>query len=92
MYGPITAGRWSSCSRPGAGTRWLAGLRARDPLDVVGPLGRPFPVPRDPTSCLLLGVGYGSAPLSALAARLRDRGCTVDFLLGGRARTGCSAR
>jgi dihydroorotate dehydrogenase electron transfer subunit len=66
----------------GPGTRWLAGLRARDPLDVVGPLGRPFPVPRDPTSCLLLGVGYGSAPLFALAARLRDRGCLVDFLLG----------
>ncbi len=66
----------------GPGTTWLAGLRARDPLDVVGPLGRPFPVPRDPTTCLLLGVGYGSAPLFALAARLRDRGCTVDFLLG----------
>jgi dihydroorotate dehydrogenase electron transfer subunit len=66
----------------GPGTQWLAGLRARDPLDVVGPLGRPFPVPRDVTSCLLLGVGYASAPLFSLAARLRDRGCPVDFLLG----------
>jgi dihydroorotate dehydrogenase electron transfer subunit len=52
-------------------------------LDAVGPLGRPFPVPRDPSSCLLLGVGYGSAPLFALAARLRERGCTLDFMLGG---------
>jgi dihydroorotate dehydrogenase electron transfer subunit len=66
----------------GAGTRWLAGLRARDVLDAVGPLGRPFPVPRDPSSCLLLGTGYGAAPLFNLAARLRERGCTVDFLLG----------
>jgi dihydroorotate dehydrogenase electron transfer subunit len=66
----------------GSGTRWLAGLRARDVLDATGPLGRPFPLPRDPSSCLLLGVGYGSAPLFALAARLRDRGCSVDFLLG----------
>lgn len=66
----------------GPGTRWLAGLRARDVLDAVGPLGRPFPVPRDPTSCLLLGVGYGSAPLFSLAARLRERGCTLDFMLG----------
>jgi dihydroorotate dehydrogenase electron transfer subunit len=66
----------------GPGTRWLAGLRARDVLDVAGPLGRPFPLPKDPSSCLLLGVGYGSAPLFALAARLRERGCSVDFLLG----------
>ncbi len=67
----------------GPGTRWLAALHPRDVLDVVGPLGRPFPVPRDPSRCLLVGVGYGSAPLFALAARLRERACSVDFLIGG---------
>jgi dihydroorotate dehydrogenase electron transfer subunit len=66
----------------GRGTRWLAERRARDVLDVTGPLGRPFPVPRDPVSCLLVGGGYGSAPLFSLASRLRDRRCSVDFLLG----------
>jgi dihydroorotate dehydrogenase electron transfer subunit len=66
----------------GPGTRWLAERRARDVLDITGPLGRPFPVPRDPVSCLLIGGGYGSAPLFSLAGRLRDRGCSVDFLLG----------
>ncbi len=66
----------------GRGTRWLAERRARDVLDVTGPLGRPFPVPRDPVSCLLVGGGYGSAPLFALAGRLRERRCSVDFLLG----------
>jgi dihydroorotate dehydrogenase electron transfer subunit len=66
----------------GPGRQWLAGLRARDVLDAVGPLGRPFPVPRDPSSCLLLGVGYGAAPLFSLGARLRERGCPVDFVLG----------
>jgi len=66
----------------GPGTRWLAERRARDVLDLTGPLGRPFPVPRDPVSCLLVGGGYGSAPLFALADRLRDRRCSVDFLLG----------
>jgi dihydroorotate dehydrogenase electron transfer subunit len=66
----------------GPGTRWLAERRARDVLDLTGPLGRPFPVPRDPVSCLLVGGGYGSAPLFALADRLRERRCTVDFLLG----------
>ncbi len=63
----------------GPGTRWLAGLRARDTLDTVGPLGRPFPIPRDPSSCLLLGVGYrSSAPLfawrgAAAGTRLQHR-------------------
>jgi dihydroorotate dehydrogenase electron transfer subunit len=64
------------------GSQWLADCRSRDVLDIVGPLGRPFPVPRDPVSCLLVGVGAGSAPLFALAARLADRGCAADFLLG----------
>jgi len=66
----------------GPGTQWLAERRARDVLDVTGPLGRPFPVPRDPVSCLLVGGGYGSAALFSLAGRLRDRRCSVDFLLG----------
>jgi len=66
----------------GPGTRWLAALRARDTLDAVGPLGRPFPVPKNPSRCLLLGVGYGSAPLFGLATKLTGRGSTVDFLLG----------
>jgi dihydroorotate dehydrogenase electron transfer subunit len=66
----------------GPGTRWLAERRTRDVIDVVGPLGRPFPVPRDPVSCLLVGGGYGSAPLFPLANRLRTRDCQVDFLLG----------
>jgi dihydroorotate dehydrogenase electron transfer subunit len=69
-------------SAHGPGTRWLAERRARDVLDVIGPLGRPFPVPRDPVSCLLVGGGYGSAPLFSLAGRLRERRCSVDFLLG----------
>src|SRR6202167_459786 len=64
------------------GTQWLADCRSRDVLDIVGPLGRPFPLPKDPVSCLLLGVGDGSAPLFALAARLAERGSATDFLLG----------
>jgi dihydroorotate dehydrogenase electron transfer subunit len=66
----------------GPGTRWLAERRTRDALDIAGPLGRPFPLPRDPVNALLVGGGYGSAPLFPLADKLRSRGCTVDFLLG----------
>jgi len=67
----------------GPGTRWLAGLRARDVPATGAAPGRALPLPKDPSSCLLLGVGYGSAPLFALAARLAERGCSVDYLLGG---------
>lgn len=67
----------------GPGTAWLAERRARDTLDLVGPLGRPFPLPRDPVHCLLVGAEYGSAVLFPVADALMERGCRVDFLLGG---------
>jgi dihydroorotate dehydrogenase electron transfer subunit len=66
----------------GRGTQWLAERRARDVLDVTGPLGKAFPLPRDPVNCLLVGGGYGSAPLFSLSAKLKERRCEVDFLLG----------
>ncbi|RKS77778.1 dihydroorotate dehydrogenase electron transfer subunit [Motilibacter peucedani] len=66
----------------GPGTSWLAGCRPHDPVDVVGPLGTPFALPKDPASCTLVGGGYGSAPLFSLADALRARGCRVDVVLG----------
>ena len=66
----------------GRGTAWLAGRRTGDPVDIVGPLGRPFALPREAVSCVLVGGGYGSAPLFALAEGLRARGCSVHFALG----------
>ncbi len=66
----------------GAGTTWLTGLRPHDPVDVVGPLGRPFPLPADPVPCVLVGGGYGSAPLFWLAEALQARGCQVEMVLG----------
>lgn len=66
----------------GPGTRWLVGRHRADPVDIIGPLGRPFSLPRDPVSCALVGGGYGSAPLFMLADHLRARGCRVDMVLG----------
>jgi dihydroorotate dehydrogenase electron transfer subunit len=65
----------------GAGTRWLSGCRAGDRLDVVGPMGQPFRRPAEPVPAVLVGGGYGTAPLIALAADLRAHGSTVEFLL-----------
>ena len=66
----------------GKGTQWLARQRQHDPIDVVGPLGRPFALPRQPANVTLVGGGYGTAPLFSLAEALRARGCRVDFVMG----------
>ena len=66
----------------GKGTRWLADRRRGDKLDVIGPLGRPFTLPKEPVSCVLVAGGYGAAPLFMLSEQLRSRGCRVDMVLG----------
>jgi dihydroorotate dehydrogenase electron transfer subunit len=66
----------------GRGTAWLASRKPHDPIDIVGPLGRPFLLPKDPVNCVLVGGGYGAAPLFMLAEALRKRGCRVDVVLG----------
>ncbi len=66
----------------GKGTEWLAGLRAHDEIDVIGPLGRPYSLPRAPVPCVLVGGGYGTAPLFGLSDQLRARGCAVHMVLG----------
>lgn len=66
----------------GAGTQWLSRLRPQDPVEVIAPLGRPFPLPAAPVACVLVGGGYGAAPLFWLAQVLRERGCRVELVLG----------
>jgi dihydroorotate dehydrogenase electron transfer subunit len=66
-----------------AASQWLAAAPAGTALDLVGPLGRPFALPKEPVTCVLVGEGAASAPLFSLAERLRERGCAVHMLLGG---------
>jgi NAD(P)H-flavin reductase len=66
----------------GPGSTWLAGLQVGERVDVVGPLGRPFPLPAPGTPALLVGGGYGAAALVGLAARLRAAGSTVVSVCG----------
>lgn len=66
----------------GRGTKWLAERRRHDVVSLVGPLGRPFSLPKQGVSCVLVGGGYGSAPLFLLAQALRERGCRVDMVIG----------
>jgi NAD(P)H-flavin reductase len=66
----------------GPGSTWLAGLRPGETVDVVGPLGRPFPMPPRGQPALLVGGGYGAAALVGLAARLRAAGSPVTAVCG----------
>jgi dihydroorotate dehydrogenase electron transfer subunit len=66
----------------GQGTQWLATQAAGDVIDVIAPLGKPFVLPREPISCVLVAGGYGAAPMELLAQQLRARGCRVDVVLG----------
>ena len=66
----------------GKGTEFLSRLHRHDTIDIVGPLGRPFALPKEPVSCVLVAGGYGSAPMFSLADALRARGCRVDVVLG----------
>ena len=66
----------------GKGTQWLSERRRHDVIDIVGPLGRPFILPKERVPCVLVGGGYGSAPLFMLAEQLRERGCRVDVVVG----------
>ena len=69
-------------SAVGVGTRWIVERAPHDTIDVVGPLGKPFPLPNEPVPCVLVGGGYGSAPLFWLAEQLAAKGCHVEMVLG----------
>ena len=66
----------------GQGSKWLCVQGEGVVLDIVAPLGTAFGIPTEPVSVLLVGGGYGSAPLFGLAEVLNARGCRVDMLLG----------
>ncbi|MCR4419983.1 MAG: dihydroorotate dehydrogenase electron transfer subunit [Clostridia bacterium] len=66
----------------GRGTAWLAGRRPGDRLEILGPLGKGFPLPQGGVSALLVGGGTGVAPLFFLARELSRRGHRLRFLMG----------
>ena len=66
----------------GVGSTWLTGLQQGDRVDVVGPLGRPFPLPAPGTPALLVGGGYGAAALVPLAQALEAQGSPVAAVAG----------
>ena len=87
LYGATPTGEFAGTvqfvvAEHGAGTRWLVQRTAGDVLDLVGPLGTPFPMPTGPAGAVLVGGGYGTAPLIPLAQRLIAGGSPVEFIVG----------
>jgi len=70
----------------GPGTEILAGKKAGDPIDILGPLGKGFTVPAslDGKKAFLVGGGRGIAPLYFLGRELKAAGAEVTVLYGGR--------
>lgn len=72
----------------GPGTTALAALDHGDGLQLTGPLGRPFSMPRelnpDAAGAILVGGGIGLAPLAVLRRNLAARGIPERSLLGFR--------
>ena len=66
----------------GQGSKWLCAQGEGVVLDLIAPLGTAFGIPTEAVPVLLVGGGYGSAPLFGLAELLNSRGCRVDMLLG----------
>jgi len=66
----------------GSGSSWLCALAEGEQIDITLPLGTAFGIPTTSVNALLVGGGYGSAPLFGLAEVLKERGCRVDMLLG----------
>lgn len=87
LYGATPSGDFAGTiqfvvAEHGPGTRWLVRRRVGEHLDVVGPLGTPFRLPRRKVPAVLVGGGYGTAPLIPLARQLIDAGSDVEFIVG----------
>ena len=68
----------------GRGTEILVNRRAGDEILQLGPLGKTFTTPSNPSNLLMVGGGIGIAPLVYLAETMIPKGYTVTLLAGAR--------
>ncbi len=68
----------------GQATRLLADMAAGSRIDIIGPLGRPFPEPLDGEIPVIAGGGIGLGPVLFLDSALRARGLRPLLVLGFR--------
>ncbi|MEW5901690.1 MAG: dihydroorotate dehydrogenase electron transfer subunit [Acidobacteriota bacterium] len=72
----------------GVGTSLLAEKRPQETLDILGPLGRGFAVPRSLKRKIVwvVGGGRGIAPLYFLAQELLTKGAEIEIFYGAKTR------
>jgi dihydroorotate dehydrogenase electron transfer subunit len=68
----------------GPGSRRLCAMVEGEEAQCLGPLGRPFAAPAAGVEALLVGGGYGVAPLRFLGEELRATGGRATLFYGGR--------
>ncbi len=66
----------------GEGSGWITRRRPGDDLDCLGPLGRGFHLDRNARNLLMVGGGYGVAPLVGLAEQAVAQGMNVALAVG----------
>lgn len=63
------------------GLAWLAGRRVHDEVGILGPTGRGFPLPTQPVTAVVAGVGASAASLVWLITELRRAGTRVPQVI-----------
>ncbi len=74
----------------GRGTRLMGQLHRGDRINVLGPLGKPFTMPKKTARTVLVAGGVGFPPLMYLAQKMIAQGYDpdkIEFFYGGRTRT-----
>jgi dihydroorotate dehydrogenase electron transfer subunit len=67
----------------GRGTELLASRKKGECVDIIGPLGKPFPLPGRKQKALLVAGGTGLGPVLFLASRLRGAAMVFGCRTGG---------
>lgn len=71
----------------GRGTELLAGKQFLDTVNVIGPLGHPFPLPHVNGSIFIVAGGIGIGPILFLASQLQKTNYKFTFIFGCRTRS-----
>lgn len=70
----------------GRGTELLIGKQPGDSINVIGPLGKPFPIPHEKGKQILVGGGIGIGPILFLASQSKELQLDSIFIFGCRSR------
>jgi len=71
----------------GRGTEILSTKQPGEKIDVMGPIGTPFPIDDSQEKSIAAAGGIGLGPVLFLAARLKQRGIPAEFVFGCRSKS-----